>query len=99
KLGGTSGASSMRTRTGILMGTPLYMSPEQCRGTKQVDSRSDVYSLGLILYQLLAGAPPFTSAGIGELFDFHMNVPAPPLEAKNPAAGGLLAAAVHKSLE
>jgi len=47
------------TRVGAILGTPLYMSPEQCRG-EHLDARSDVYSLGIIAYQMLTGSPPFT---------------------------------------
>jgi serine/threonine-protein kinase len=62
----------------MLMGTPVYMSPEQCRGTKSVDLRSDVYSLGIILYEMLVGRPPFVSEGFGDLVNMHLNVePAP----------------------
>jgi len=64
---------SLKTRTGTLMGTPVYMSPEQCLGTKEVDHRSDIYSLGIIIYEMLAGQPPFVSEGFGELLSMHLH--------------------------
>jgi serine/threonine protein kinase len=51
------------TRTGTIIGTPLYMSPEQCRGTGQVDHRTDIYSLGCILFEMVCGRPPFMREG------------------------------------
>ena len=99
KLAARDPVNALRTQTGVLMGTPLYMSPEQCRGTKQVDFRSDIYSLGLIVYQMLAGAPPFVSEGLGELLHMHMNVRAAPLSDHNPAVGPALGAAIARAIE
>jgi serine/threonine-protein kinase len=67
--------SKVRTETGRLMGTPYYMSPEQCRGSGQVDHRSDIYSLGCVLYQMLTGRPPFVLEGSGEVLAAHIHVP------------------------
>jgi serine/threonine-protein kinase len=96
---GDAGGNQLRTQTGMLMGTPLYMSPEQCRGTKQVDFRSDIYSLGLMIYQMLAGEPPFVSEGIGELFHMHMNVRQQPLSERVPSLPAGLSTVVDKALE
>jgi serine/threonine-protein kinase len=74
-LGGGEGGS--KTRTGQLLGTPLYMSPEQCRGARGVDGLSDVYSLGCIMYELFCGRPPFQAEGFGDLIIAHVSL-APP---------------------
>jgi len=60
-------AGGSLTRTGDMLGTPLYMAPEQVRASKHVDHRVDVYALGVILYQCLTGQRPFTGATIPEV--------------------------------
>ena len=68
------------TRVGAVLGTPLYMSPEQCLGAK-LDPRSDVYSIGVILYQMLSGATPF-SGDFTKVMEAHREQAPPPLAAK-----------------
>jgi tRNA A-37 threonylcarbamoyl transferase component Bud32 len=65
-----------RTRTGIMMGTPLYISPEQARG-KSVDHRTDIYALGALGYELIDGRPPFDADNVSEIIAMHLTQ-APP---------------------
>ncbi|CAN5904767.1 hypothetical protein BH11MYX2_BH11MYX2_04050 [soil metagenome] len=67
----------MKTRTGMFMGTPVYMSPEQCRGAGEVDYRSDIYSIGCVMMTMLTGSPPFDGAGSGDLIAAHLLQQAP----------------------
>jgi serine/threonine protein kinase len=77
----TRGQATKLTRIGAIMGTPVYMSPEQCAG-KSLDARSDIYSLGVITYQMLAGEPPF-AGNTGSVIREHLELPPPPLRERS----------------
>jgi serine/threonine-protein kinase len=97
-MGGESGQDGTKTRTGVIIGTPIYMSPEQCRGTGSVDHRSDIYSLGCILFEMLTGQPPFPYEGFGELIHAHLAVEPPSLRASNPSAPPAVEALIKRLL-
>ncbi len=73
----TDQASKQHTQLGTVVGTPAYMSPEQCLGDIGLDLRSDIYSLGVVLFQMVTGHPPFQSEGIGRLMLAHIQDPPP----------------------
>src|SRR5689334_14420370 len=97
-LNSPDGNSSVKTRTGSLMGTPLYMSPEQCKGAGVLDHRTDIYSLGVILFEMLSGRPPFNAEGVGELFAKHMLEDPPLVTDFAPNAPPHMASAIMKAL-
>ncbi|HEY2749273.1 MAG TPA: serine/threonine-protein kinase [Polyangia bacterium] len=84
KLTGDGGTNSHKTRTGLVIGTPTYMSPEQCEGKGLIDHRSDVYSLGIMMYELLTGAVPFPGDGFGEVLVAHLTKEPPKPSTVNP---------------
>ena len=72
------------TQTGIALGTPLYMSPEQAVGAQDIDGRSDVYSLGCVVYEMLAGSPPYTAESVRQMLMRHSIDPVPSVRAARP---------------
>jgi len=86
------------TQTGTTMGTPFYMSPEQARGAKEVDPRTDLYSLGVILYEMLSGAKPHPGDSYNEIL-YHVLTQEPtPLSAIRPGLPLGLSQVVGKSM-
>jgi serine/threonine-protein kinase len=86
------------TETGIAIGTPAYMSPEQAGGEKELDGRSDLYSLGCVLHEMLAGQPPFTGPTVESLVHQHLSAEPPSVTAIRPSVPGWVAAALERSL-
>ncbi len=87
-----------RTRTGAMLGTPIYMSPEQCRGS-QVDQRSDIYSFGILIHEVLTGGRPFSGETLMDLLMKQIAEPPPPMSSQRPTLPRSLDAAVLHMLE
>ena len=86
------------TEAGVLIGTPLYMSPEQCNGVEKVDGRSDVYSLGCVLYEMLGGEPPFTGRNAQVIMARHASDRLPSIEVLRPDIPPQLVPVIEKAL-
>lgn len=79
KLAQAAGAQAPRTRTGFIMGSPRYMAPEQGLDASRVTDKSDVYALGVILYELVTGEPPFAADSLPQFIFMHGHTPPPPV--------------------
>jgi serine/threonine-protein kinase len=86
------------TRSGFVVGTEEYMSPEQAQGAPDVDGRTDLYSLGVVLFEALAGRPPFSSPSAAAVLDMHQHHAAPDLRGLRRDVPKELAAVVSRAL-
>jgi eukaryotic-like serine/threonine-protein kinase len=94
----TAALGDRLTETGLAVGTPGYMSPEQGLADPDLDGRSDLYSLGCVTYEMLAGHPPFLGATAREVIARHMLDPVPPLRSARPAVPAVVEQAVGRAL-
>jgi eukaryotic-like serine/threonine-protein kinase len=97
--GGAGQSNAPATRTSALMGSPLYMSPEQMGSAKAVDARSDVWALGVVLYEMLCGQAPFNGETLPQVCAMVMSEAPPPLETRAPGLPGGLYEVVQRCLE
>jgi serine/threonine-protein kinase len=86
------------TETGTALGTPTYMSPEQAAGERDVDGRSDLYSLGCVLYEMLGGRPPFTGPTAASVARQHLVTEAAPVTNLRPTVSPEVAGALARTL-
>ncbi len=94
----TAGGQRM-TQTGLSLGTPQYMSPEQAMGERTIDARSDVYALGAMTYEMLAGEPPFTGPTVQAIVAKVIATDPVAIESLRKAVPANVASAVHSALE
>jgi serine/threonine protein kinase len=87
------------TRTGLVLGTPKYLSPEQVKGTTSVDGRADLYALGIVLYEMLTGRVPFSADTPFTVLLQHLQSPPTPPHVLNPAISSAMSRLVLKSLD
>ena len=92
------GTSESITATGIAVGTPHYMSPEQATGDREVDARTDVYALGTVLYEALAGEPPFTGPTAQSILSRVLMESPRPLNVARPGIPAAVNAVIMKAL-
>ncbi len=97
-LSSTTGGATL-TGTGVAIGTPHYMSPEQAAGDREIDGRSDIYSLGVVAYQMLTGELPFHAPTVPGILLKHITEQAPSITDKRRDVPNDLAACVMRSLE
>jgi serine/threonine-protein kinase len=88
-----------RTRAGMLAGTPEFMSPEQINDMSQVTFATDLYSLGVVAYELLTGTLPFTHKELMPLLMMHTNTPPPPPRTRRPDLSVALERAILQAME
>ncbi len=86
------------TQTGVTLGTPAYMSPEQASGESHIDAKTDTYSLACVMYEMLAGHPPFVGSNARAVMARHVTDPVPPLRTVRPTVSEGLEQAVQKAL-
>ena len=86
------------TETGLAVGTPVYMSPEQATGSRELDARSDLYAVGCVLYEMLAGHSPFMGTTSQEILRRHVMDPVPPLRSARSEIPESLDRAIAKAL-
>jgi serine/threonine protein kinase len=91
--------SESTTDSGIAVGTPTYMSPEQASGDDSIDHRSDIYSVGVLGYHMLTGKPPFTGRTAHQVIAGHVAELPPPIRRNNPSVPKRMADAIEKCLE